>query len=291
MMTQPRIAAVTVNHNTSHSVQLMARTLFLANDLQDIDLTLTVLDNGSNDEHLPELRLLLEGTHSIFTQTGFDTTTAVEKHASALQSFVLQNLTCSHFLFLDADMWFMEPNSIDIMMTELRDADSTIFANQARIIGYYAGQVIEGRDRVPGANVALDALPWHLQVGDHSYLTSGTSRCSPVCSLVRNTPLFRDIVTMIGLTPALILAVDTATYFDTFGLMTRVMATHHQQFMVSSAAINHFTETTYQTEFRSPRDQACLEMLARLRSGHGLDLPIFYESEWVRQQRANADMA
>lgn len=289
-MVQPHIAAVTVNHNTSHFVELMARTLFLKNDLQDI-LTLTVLDNGSDDEHLPALQLFLKQTHSTFTQTGFDTTTAVEKHGVALQSFVLQNSTYSHFLFLDADMWFMEPNTIDTMMKELRDADSNIFANQARIIGYYAGRVIEGHDKVPSANVATDVPSWHLQLEDRSYHTSGTSRCSPVCSLVRNTPLFREVVAMIGLTPALILAVDTATYFDTFGLMTRVMATHNQQFMVSSAVVNHFTQTTYQLEFRSLRDQACLEMLARLRSGHGFDLPIFYESEWVRQQRTRTDIA
>lgn len=55
MQADVRIHAVTVNHNTSHFVELMVRTLLLRNTLRGLDWTLTVLNNRSHDEHLPTL--------------------------------------------------------------------------------------------------------------------------------------------------------------------------------------------------------------------------------------------
>ncbi len=101
------IYAVTVNHNTSHFVELMLRTLFLTNQLDTFDLSLTIFDNASDDDQLPALRSYLDSQPVSFQQTGFDTAITVEKHGVALQAFVMQHPECTHYLFLDSDMWFI----------------------------------------------------------------------------------------------------------------------------------------------------------------------------------------
>ena len=106
-----------------------------------------------------------------------------------------------------------------------------------------------------------------------------------MCSLVANTPLFRRVVETVGLSPAIRFGVGRATYYDTFSLMTNVMATHGQHVIVSSKTINHFTQVSYVPEHRAPKDRDCLLMLDDLRMGRGMARDIFYESEWVKQQR------
>jgi hypothetical protein len=274
------ISAITVNHNTSHFVELLVRTLFLTNDPDTLDCALSVLDNASDDAQLPALTSYLATYNIALQQTGFDTGIAVEKHGAALRAFVLNHPHYTHYLFLDSDIWFVEPDTIGTMLRELDAADPAVFANQARIMGYYAGRVIEGRDGTPGAG---DPPTWPAAWLGREYTISVYPRCSPVCCLIKNTPLFRRVVEMIGLTPALQFQPDRATYYDTLGLLTQVMATHGQRFIVSSKTVNHFTETVHRPELRAPKDHDCLRMLDELRAGRGMALEIFYESEWVKQ--------
>src|SRR6185295_14633707 len=105
-----------------------------------------------------ELRAYLADQHVAFVQTGFDRSIAGEKHGVACVNYIHNHPECTHFLFLDADMWFIEPNTISAMVEELASAPSTTFANQARILGYYAGRIIEGRDGIPGTG-AFDGQP------------------------------------------------------------------------------------------------------------------------------------
>jgi hypothetical protein len=98
------IRGVTVNHNTSHFVELMLRILFLTKQLDTIDLTMTILDNASDDAQLPALRSYLVTQQIAFQQTGFDTAIAGEKHGAALQAFVLGYTDCTHYLFLDSNL-------------------------------------------------------------------------------------------------------------------------------------------------------------------------------------------
>src|SRR5258706_4734966 len=158
MATSLHICGVTVNHNTSHFVELMLRTLFLTNDLIGMRFEMTVLDNQSDAAHADELRAYLADQHVAFLQTGFDTSIAGEKHGVAFANFIGDHPECTHYLFLDADMWFIEPGTIPTMVAELSQAPSTTFANQARILGYYAGRVIEGRDGIAGTG-AFDGQP------------------------------------------------------------------------------------------------------------------------------------
>jgi hypothetical protein len=222
------IRGVTVNHNTSHFVELMLRTLFLTNDLSNLRFEMTVLDNQSDDGHVEQLRAYLDDRQAVFVQTGFDTTIAGEKHGAAFASFMREHAECSHYLFLDADMWFVEPDTIPTMLAELSHAPRSTFGNQARILGYYAGRIIEGRDGIAGAGAFDGQPPFTVTFWDRAYSQVVMPRCSPVCSLVANTPLFRRVVETVGLTPSYRFGVREVFFYDTFSLMTQMMATHGQ---------------------------------------------------------------
>ena len=125
------IHGVTVNHNTSHFAELMLRSLFVQNSLQQSDFTITVLDNGSDDEGLEPLKALLAERRIPLVQTGLDATVAVEKHGLALAGFVEGVPNATHYLFLDVDMWFIECDTIRTMLSELAE-ERDCFANQAR---------------------------------------------------------------------------------------------------------------------------------------------------------------
>jgi len=279
------ICVVTVNHNTSHFVELMLRTLFLTNDITAIRFEMTVFDNQSDDAHGDELRIYLADQHVACVQTGFDTSIAGEKHGVAFANFIRDRPECTHYLFLDADIWFIEPDTIPTMVYELTNAPSTTFANQARILGYYAGRVIEGRDGIAGTGAFDGQPPSMVTLWDRAYTQVVMPRCSPVCSLVANTPLFRRVVETVGLTPAYRFGVSEAFFYDTFSLMTQVMATHGQPFIVSAKTINHFTQATYMPEHRDAKDRDCWLLLDDLRAGRGMSQENFYESDWVKQQR------
>ncbi|CAG0998562.1 hypothetical protein ANAEL_02779 [Anaerolineales bacterium] len=286
------IYGVTVNHNTSRFVELMLRTLFLTNDLSGLAFHMVVLDNASNDEYVEQLTAYLANQSIPFIQTGLDNRVAVEKHGLALANFVKERKDCTHYLFLDSDMWFVENDTIPTMWRELVESPSSVFANQARIHGYYADRAIEGRDGVPGAN-SLDGVEWETVCGNPvvkntRYTTRIAYRCSPVCSLIANTPVFRTVTETIGLNPAISFGAWAAKHYDTFGLMTHVMATHGFRFIVSSKTVNHFTETVYRPELRAPKDKDCSKMLEELQAGRGMELENFRLSDWVKQNRQSS---
>jgi hypothetical protein len=281
-MSTTRIYGVTVNHNTSHFVELMLRTLFFTNALDSIDLHLFVLDNGSDDAYLDQLQAYLAEQRIPLIQTGFDNALAPEKHGAAFDAFVQEYADCTHYLFLDSDIWFVEENTIPTMLGELLESPPSVFANQARIYGYYAYRVIEGRDGQPGAGDVDDLPTWQVSCYNTAYAARLVRRCSPACSLVANTPVFRKVVETIGLGRAMSFEVGSAKWFDTFSLMTHVMDTHGLRFIVSSKRINHFTMTGYQSEARGLKDRDCLTMLEELRAGRGMEIDRFQESDWKK---------
>jgi len=120
---------------------------------------------------------------------------------------------------------------------------------------------------------------------DRTYTQVVMPRCSPVCSLVANTPLVRRVVETVGLSPAYRFGVGEVLFYDTFSLMTQIMATHNPSFIVASKTINHFTQATYMPEHRAGKDQDCWLLLDELRAGRGMQRANFYESDWVKQQR------
>jgi hypothetical protein len=274
-----RVKAVTVNQDTSHFAELMLRTLFYTNDLSGIDLEIVVLDNGSDDEHREQLQTYLTDQGVPLIQTGFDNSVAPQKHGVALTDFVLEDDGCTHYLFLDSDMWFVEEDTIPTMLAELVESPPDVFGCQAQIFGFYAHRIIESGE------YEFDSY-WHGEVErtfeDARFTLMLANRCSPACSLITNTSVFRRVVEVIGLGRAASFGVGGGAYYDTFGLMTHVMATHGLDFIVSSKRINHFTETTYKPDLRAPKDRDCLKMLRELRAGRGMTLDLFWDSDWDR---------
>lgn len=270
------ILGVTVTHDSSDFVELMLRTLFLTDNPRDLNLTLTVLDNSSEDAQRTRLEEYLAPQGIAMKPTGFAHYIAAEQHGTALTNFVRTNPDCTHYLFLDADMWFVEAGTIATMLQELQAAPLNCFAMQARIYGYYLGRVYEGRDGVPGTNY-WEGKPaaWPIEFEGRHYTNRYASRLSPVCSLVANTPLFRRVVDAVGLSQAIRFGIGEVVYHDTFSLMTEVMATHGAEFLVSSKQVNHFTQTTYLDADRADRDRDCLALLGELRAGRGLESDLF----------------
>ena len=273
------IHAVTVTQNTSAFTELMLRTLFLTNELGGFEFRLTVLDNNSSDPEFGALKAYLGAQQIPLVPTGFPYYVAAEQHGAALTDFVRDHVGCTHYLFLDADMWFVEQNTIATMLRELQSAPPNTFAIQARIYGYYVGFVYEGRDGIPGTN-AFEHIPtWPIEFEGRTYVNRYATRCSPVCSLIANTPLFRHVVATVGLSQAIRFGIGEVAYHDTFSLMTQVMATHRQQFRVSSQIVNHFTQTSYVNADRSVRERDCQSMIDELREGRGITHPRFRRPE------------
>jgi hypothetical protein len=71
------------------------------------------------------------------------------------------------------------------------------------------------------------------------------ARLHPCCALIANTPLFRQVVELIGLSCARYLWAEREEYLDTFKLMTRVMQTHGLRHILSSALVQHFFAVSY----------------------------------------------
>ncbi len=277
MTSSVHILGVTVTHDSSDFVELMLRTLFLTDSPRDLNLTLTVLDNSSEDAQRTQLEKYLASQGIAMKPTGFAHYIAAEQHGTALTNFVRTNPDCTHYLFLDADMWFIEAGTIATMLQELQAAPLNPFAIQARIYGYYLGRVYEGRDGLPGTNYWEDKPDaWPIEFEGRHYTNRYATRLSPVCSLVANTPLFRRVVDAVGLSQAIRFGIREVVYHDTFSLMTEVMATHGREFLVSSKQVNHFTQTTYLDAHRADRDRDCLALLGELRAGRGLESELFH---------------
>jgi hypothetical protein len=213
------IEAVTVNHSTSAYMELMLRSLF-ARHTPDLDLALTVFDNASEDD-TAGLRAYAERMGVPIIPSGFTTSTLNNSHGEILRRFVLEQPHCTHYLFLDSDVCFVEDNMLGHMLDEL-EADPTAFAVSPRMSWDGAAE-----------------LPEELWPNVYE------SRLHPCCALVKNTELFRRVVTDIGLSCMKYLWADREEYLDTFQLMTRVMGTHGLRYLRSSAMILHFFCVSY----------------------------------------------
>jgi hypothetical protein len=69
----------------------------------------------TTDKHLQQLTQYLRAHGVSFERTGFDNQVALEKHGIALARFDQDNQDCTHYLFLDSDMWFVERNTISFL--------------------------------------------------------------------------------------------------------------------------------------------------------------------------------
>ena len=216
------IEAVTVNHNTSRYMELMLRSLF-ARHSPNLDLCVTVFDNDSQDD-MTDLRAYAESQHIPILQSGFTTETENNSHGEVLSRFVLEHPDCTHYLFLDTDVCFVEDNTIVVMLKELEDrADAFGIGPKMSWDG-----IVEMPEEVRRDNPDIYAARLH-----------------PCCALVKNTELFRRVVEEIGLSCAKHLWANGEEYLDTFKLMTKVMKTHGLRHVISSKMVLHFFCVSY----------------------------------------------
>jgi hypothetical protein len=266
-----RIEGVVVNHNTSLFTELAVRSL-LATHPADLDLGVTVLDNASDDD-TSALRAYLDASGIPFLPSGFGLKSRDNTHGEVLRAFILSHPDTDYYLLLDADICFVQPNTLLTMQREL-DADAGIFAVQARMSW-------DGVTEMPGSG-------WHIGEGSSMYVRfslagepisderlreAGESigklqpRCHPGCALVRNTPVFRRVVEHIGLSTAWLFG-DVQLqhgFYDTFALACHVMKTHEQRYILSSAVALHYFCVSYDPLGMDHKRRDCCERLDALR--------------------------
>ncbi len=228
-----KLEAVAVNHNTSRYMELMLRSL-AAHHPAKSNLSLTVLDNASTDD-TSALMAYTESRGIPFVQSGFSTQTANNSHGEILSRFVLEHPDCTHYLFLDADVCFLEDNTIDIMLAELEAS--------AGVFGIGPRQSWDGVEEIPA-----DVRAANPDICD--------ARLHPCCALVENTPLFQSVVKEIGLSAARVLLAEREEVADTFKLMTGVLKTHGLVHRISSKMVLHFFCVSYSWEPAKHWDEA-----------------------------------
>ena len=216
------VEAASVNHNTSPYMELMLRSLFAWHS-SDLDLAVTVFDNASEDG-MATLHAYAERMSIPIVQSGFTTQSENNSHGEILRRFVLERPDCTHYLFLDADVCFIEDNTLNTMLHELEGTEG-IFG-----IG----------PRMSGDGVA--ELPEELRKGNPDLYEA---RLHPCCALIKNTDVFRHVVRDIGLSCVKYLWADREEYLDTCKLMTRAMGTHGLKHSISSSMIIHFFCVSY----------------------------------------------
>jgi hypothetical protein len=239
------IEAVTVNHNTSRYMELMLRSLF-ARHPSSVDLSLTVFDNASHDD-MAGLRAYAQSQKIPIIQSGFTTETENNSHGEVLRRFVLEHPDCTHYLFLDADVCFLQDNTLHVMLEELE--------GNAEAFGIGPRMSWDGVDEIP--EEARTANP---DICD--------TRLHPCCALVKNTRTFKHVVEEIGLSCVRYLWADGEEYLDTFKLMTKVMKTHGLKHIISSKMVLHFfcvsyvwEPTRHWNELKAQRRDALLKEL------------------------------
>ena len=221
-----RIAAVTVNHNTSGYTELLLRSLFATHPpAGELGMSLTVLDNASEDD-TARLRAYAAEVGVPVLPSGFTTHTKHNSHGHILRDFVLGHPEATHCLFLDTDAVFFQPNAIGTMANELDAAPDDVFAIGARIASSYEPD----KDKV----VEPEAIASHYE-----------RRVHPYCALFRNTPLFRRAAEQLGFSEVIYRWADRGEFIDTNQLITTAMRVFGYRHILSSAKVAHFFAVSY----------------------------------------------
>lgn len=236
-----RIVAVAVNHNTSRYTELMLRSFFAMHPT-GLNITFTIYDNGSQDDMEALVAYTrCKGIPLIPSGLPLDPPTG-NSHGEILRRHVLDHPDCTHYLFLDADVCFLTPNTVFTMLDELKDTANTF--------GIMPRQSADGVNEIP-----------------FEYRTIYTSRLHPCCALVKNTPVFRQVAEIIGFSCVNYLWAKHEEYLDTFQLMTRAMQTHNLDYRISSRLVLHFFSVSWDTQPDVVQSKAahCEQRLALLR--------------------------
>lgn len=216
------IEAVSVNHNTSRYMELMLRSLF-ARQHHPLSLTLSIYDNASTDD-VTELRRYAERVHVPILQSGFPLAAEYNSHGEILRHFVLERPDCSHYLFLDADVCFIEDDTLQSLLQEL-DQHPDAFGIGPRMSW-------DGKTEIP-----LEVRQANPDMCD--------ARLHPACALMPNTLLFRQLAESVGFSAVNYLWAMRAEYRDTMKLFTQAMHAFGKPHVKGSPMIQHFFAVSY----------------------------------------------
>lgn len=232
-------------------------------------LRITVVDNHSSDEGLAELKAACRELNAGFRLSRWPAAeSTVNSHGDVLRDFVVDHPGATHFLFVDADVCFTAEDCVGVMHDEL-SARPDVWAVQARFAwlekhggpgsshDIWAGRRQQLRVEIDGA--VAGPFP-----GGHK------ARCHPAVALVANTPVFRRVADVIGLSAGVIIAADQsiAGFADTLGPATLAMTTHNLRHVLSEVTVEHYHGVSYDdpTQPIGGKLDDCRGRLAELRS-------------------------
>ena len=261
------IEAVVVNHETSLFAELALRSLVDSCARSAHDVRITVRDNHSTDDRVGPLREVASALGAAFEVTRWPAREAkYNTHGDVLRDFVVDHPDADAYLFVDCDIDFEDAGAVDTMVAELRSMPSW-WAVQARFSSLEAvrgegatrrlnagGAPVRQAIRGPGYLEAKDLLEGRLQ-----------PRCHPGATLVRNSPLLREVARRLGFGCALNASSDPEVggFFDTLGLATAVMAVHGFDYGISTASVHHFFNVSYDANKAKGRVPECIRRLER----------------------------
>jgi hypothetical protein len=269
MPTPAHIEAVTVNHNSSVFAELMLRSLRAHHPTLSIHLT--VIDNHSVDvEDLRALRRFAEQTGIAFSTSEFTVEPDTpNSHGRSLRDFVLGHPICSHYLFIDPDIYFLSSYTLDRMLQEL-DEDDSAFGIMP--ICTWDGETDhtprDGMDkRAQEARIRYTIQwPGHPASSRRQGMMIRQPRIHPYCALLKNTPTLQTIAREIGFSLACTIAPSGGRLWDTLGLATAVMKTHGYHFLESKEMVFHFFGVSYDPHCIADKQKKCRELLDELRT-------------------------
>jgi hypothetical protein len=275
-----RVEACVVNHNTSEFAELALRTLVATHQqrLAAGQLRVTVMDNHSTDGGLNDLVAAASELGAAFQRSRWPAATApVNSHGDVLRDFVAARHQATHVFFVDADIVFTAPDCLGVMLAEIA-ASQDVWAVQAR---FHWDEDKHG----PGAS--LDIWAGHhdqfwVGIGQppvRPFAGRHKRRCNPACTLVANTPVFRSVAEIIGLSAGVVVSADEALagFADTLGLASLAMRTHGLRYVLSAVTVGHYSGVSYDDP-ANPVDfkiEECRRRLAALRAGATFDPGVF----------------
>ena len=261
-MREPNIKAASVNHNTSLFAELMARSLLDRNGGTRIELT--VYDNSSNDEpDLSHLKAFTDGAGVGFRPSGFGLVGNV--HGVALQRFVETEPSCSHYLFVDPDVYFMRDNQVRSMVQRL-DSDSNAWCLMPKCTWDGTTDHTPYPQEQAGAEIEYRITwPWGDVSDRITAKGSLRERVHPFCVLVKNTDVFRAVAREIGLCGGFTFSPEGGAAWDTLGMATSAMRTHGLTELIGDEMVYHFFNVSYDTEWIDSKRDRCRAWLAELR--------------------------
>ncbi|NKB71701.1 MAG: hypothetical protein GKR89_31895 [Candidatus Latescibacteria bacterium] len=271
-----QIEAVSVNHGTPLYAELMLRSLFKHHP-ELAGLCVTVLETPMSKYQPPKAQTDSFHSYAASRDVSVRPTHLTKEeargntHGEILRNFVLGHRDCDYFLFLDSDVVFIQDSTIAVMLDELK-GNPDAFGVQARLswdgeteqpMGsmFYGGQKLNYRNKVSGPteeSVKADTPAPHLPL---AYRMG--ARIHPCCCLLRNSAVFRKTAEYIGFSCAFIEQAQDGRYYDTMGLLTRVMRTHDLLPMLSKMMVMHFVGVS--CNMRTPeKDSTALRLLGEL---------------------------